>query len=207
MSIRKFGLWLLPMSSKTPSKLLLASASSRRVELLRQINVLPGEIVPANIDETPLKREMPKNLALRLSQEKARAVFEKNPDTFVLAADTVVSCGQIILDKANNAQEAQKYIEKLSGRRHQVHGGLTLITPENKSFSRYCKTIVQFKPLTAKEIDSYIASKEWEGKAGGYAIQGIAGSFVKYLSGSYSNVVGLSLYDTIKLLQTSGLEN
>lgn len=150
---------------------------------------------------------MPKNLALRLSKAKARAVFEENPQSYVLAADTVVSCGRIILDKANHEQEARKYIEKLSGRRHQVHGGICLITPENKSFTRYCKTTVQFKPLTAQEIDSYIASGEWEGKAGGYAIQGIAGSFVKYLSGSYSNVVGLSLYDTMKLLQSSGLEH
>ena len=193
------------MKDEQAPNILLASASSRRLELLRQINVRPARIVPSEIDETPQKGEKPKNLAERLSQEKARAVFDQNPDFFVLAADTVVSCGQKILDKAENQEQARKYLETLSGRRHRVYGGITLMTPEKRCFTRSCVTIVQFKPLSPQEIDIYISSGEWEGKAGGYAIQGLAGSYVKYLAGSYSNVVGLSLYDTMKILESGGL--
>jgi septum formation protein len=194
------------MSDEQAFNILLASASSRRLEMLRQINVFPAQIVPADIDETPQKGEKPKNLAERLSQQKAKAVFDQNPDFFVLAADTVVSCGQKVLDKAENEQQARKYLKILSGRRHRVYGGITLITPEKRTFTRNCETLVQFKPLSDQEIEAYIASGEWEGKAGGYAIQGIAGSYIKYIAGSYSNVVGLSLYDTMKILESSGLD-
>lgn len=192
------------MIEKHVHKLTLASASSRRVDLLRQINVSPDKIVPADIDETPHKGEKPKDLALRLSQGKAKAVFEPNSDHYILAADTVVACGQNILDKAENEEQARQYLKKLSGRRHHVHGGITIIAPDGQSFSRHCDTLVQFKPLSPSDIESYIQSGEWEGKAGGYAIQGFAGSFVKYMAGSYSNVVGLSLYDTMKLMERSG---
>lgn len=193
------------MTKNNTPKILLASASSRRVDLLQQINVAIDKIVPADIDETPLKHEKPASLAVRLSQEKARAVHKRHSGHYVLAADTVVACGQNVLDKAENAETALKYIEKLSGRRHHVHGGITLITPEGNEYTRHCKTLVQFAPLEPLIIANYIESGEWQGKAGGYAIQGMAGAFVKYMAGSYSNVVGLSLYDTMKILQRAGL--
>lgn len=192
--------------SKTAPKLLLASASSRRVDLLRQINIVPDKIIAADIDETPRPREKPKDLAERLSREKARAVHGQNPAYFTLAADTVVACGQNILDKAENSEQTEQYLKKLSGRRHKVYGGMTLISPGGIERTRLCVTTVQFKPLTPKEISDYIASEEWNGKAGGYAIQGLAGAFVKYIAGSYSNVVGLSLYDTMALLKHAGLK-
>jgi septum formation protein len=195
------------MNHKTPPKILLASASSRRVDLLRQISIIPDKIIPADIDETPLKGEKPKSLATRLSQGKAQAVKAVHSDHYILAADTVVACGQNILDKAENENQARQYLQKLSGRRHQVHGGITLITPDGRKITRHCVTMVQFKPLTPQEIEDYIKSKEWEGKAGGYAIQGYASSFVKYMTGSYSNVVGLSLYDTMKILKRSDFKN
>lgn len=191
------------MTPKTRAKLILASASPRRLELLKQINVTPNEIISPDIDETPLKGEKPKNLALRLSQEKAKAIHKKHNDSFVLAADTVVGCGQMILDKAETNEQAQTYLKKLSGRRHRVYGGITLINPQGRIFTRNCETLVQFKPLSSTDIEQYIKSNEWNGKAGGYAIQGFAGGFVKYMAGSYSNVVGLSLYDTIKILESS----
>lgn len=184
------------------SRVILASASPRRLDLLRQIGVVPSDIIPADIDETQHKHEKPHKLAERLSVEKAKAVFQENSGSFVLASDTVVTCGKIVLDKAENEKIATRYIKKLSGRRHQVYGSITLITPTGQVLTRSCKTIVQFKPLSLMEIADYIESGEWEGKAGGYAIQGLAGSFVKYIRGSYSNVVGLSLYDTMGLLKS-----
>ena len=193
------------MPAQQAPNILLASASSRRLDLLRQINIVPNAVKPAEIDESQKKGEKPKALAERLSQEKSRAVFEQNQDFFVLAADTVVSCGQKVLDKASDATIAREHLQKVSGRRHRVYGGITLITPENRSFTRSCMTMVQFKALSDQEIENYIASGEWEGKAGGYAIQGFAGSFIKYIAGSYSNVVGLSLYDTMKILESGNL--
>jgi len=188
------------------NSLILASASPRRQSLLAQINITPTSIIAAEIDETPLKDEKPKALAQRLSQEKAAHVYAANTDSFVLAADTVVACGHQILDKAEAADQARHYLQKMSQRRHHVYGGITLITPQGRVISRVCDTIVQFKKLTNQDIDAYIASQEWQGKAGGYAIQGFAGSFIKFISGSYSNVVGLSLYDTMGILQTGGYE-
>lgn len=193
------------MHNKPTPKILLASASSRRLDLLRQINAVPDKVLPTDIDETPLPSEKPKDLVKRLSQQKAEAASNQNPDFFVLAADTVVACGQKILDKPENEEQAKKYLKKLSGRRHRVYGGITMITPEKRVFTRSCVTLVQFKPLSDGDIKTYIESGEWEGKAGGYAIQGLAGAFIKHLSGSYSNVVGLSLYDTMKILESSGL--
>lgn len=191
---------------KRNSSLILASGSPRRKELLSQLNIEPSHIISPEIDETPLKREKPKDLALRLSKSKAEAVSKAHSDAFILAADTVVACGSQILDKAETANQALAYLQKLSGRRHHVYGGITLITPDGHVLSRHCNTLVQFKPLCAKTFENYIQSNEWDGKAGGYAIQGYAGSFVKYMAGSYSNVVGLSLYDTIKILQSGGFE-
>ena len=186
------------------NKLILASASPRRVELLGQIGIEPSEILPADIDETPLKGELPRDLALRLAIGKAEAIVEKHKDAYILAADTVVGCGRRILDKAETQDYARHCLEMLSGRRHHVYGGIALITPEGKCISRLVDTIVKFKKLTPQEIKDYLQSLEWEGKAGGYAIQGRAASYIKFLQGSYSNVVGLSLYDTMRILEGSG---
>ena len=198
------------MAIHNPYILTLASNSSRRLDLLQQANIIPDFIKSPDIDEAPLKNEPASDLALRLSLGKAQTIFEQNKldnsNSYVLAADTVVACGRQILDKPRNAAEARAHLTKLSGRRHHVYGGIALITPENKIFQRKCKTLIQFKPLSAQEIDAYIKSNEWEGKAGAYAIQGYAGSFVKLLTGSYSNVVGLSLYDTINILKSGGFK-
>lgn len=188
----------------TQTPLILASASPRRLDLLKQINIQPNIIIPADIDESALPQEKPKALAHRLSLEKARHVYNSHPDSFILAADTVVACGQKILDKPANKNQAIDYLKKLSQRRHHVYGGITLITHDGKEITRLCGTLVQFKKLSCDEIDFYIQSNEWQGKAGGYAIQGHAATFVKYMAGSYSNVVGLSLYDTMNILKSGG---
>jgi septum formation protein len=184
--------------------LILASASPRRVDLLKQIGVTPDKIIPAAIDETPLKGELPRALAVRLAIEKAQAVAAQNPGAFVLAADTTVACGRWILEKPADADEARAFLERLSGRRHHVYGGIALIAPSGKLTSRLVDTIVQFKRLSAREIENYLASGQWRGVAGGYAIQGQAGAFVKCIGGSYSNIVGLSLYDTMIMLDGAG---
>lgn len=197
------------MNSKYPTiqtsiPLILASSSPRRVDLLKQIGVIPDHIIPANIDEKPLKGELPRELAVRLAIQKAQAVAAKNPCAFVLAADTTVACGRQILEKPADEKQARAFLEKLSGRRHHVYGGIALITPTGKLHSRLCDTIVQFKRLSSREIENYLASGQWQGVAGGYAIQGHAGAFVKFIGGSYSNVVGLSLYDTMIILDSAG---
>lgn len=186
------------------NKLILASASPRRVQLLEQVGIKPSEILPADIDETPLKGELPRDLAQRLALGKAQAIAEKHQGACVLAADTVVGCGRRILDKAEDENYARHCLETLSGRRHHVYGGIAFITPDGKTLTRLVDTVVQFKRLTKKEISDYLASGEWEGKAGGYAIQGRAEAYIKFIRGSYSNVVGLSLYDTMSLLEGSG---
>lgn len=184
--------------------LILASASPRRVDLLKQIGITPGSIIPADIDETPLKGELPGKLAERLAREKAAAIHGKHPGNFILAADSVVAIGRRILPKTEKAEEAQDCLTKLSGRRHHVYTGVCLITPEGKNITRLSDTVVQFKNLSHAELATYLASGEWQGVAGGYAIQGYAGAFVKFIRGSYSNVVGLPLYDTMNILRGSG---
>ena len=174
--------------------------------LLKQVGVVPDEIIPADIDETPLKEELPRDLAQRLALEKAQAVAASYPDDFVLAADTVVACGRRVLDKTLSRDEAKTSLTLLSGRRHHVYGGIALMTPDGKALTRLCDTVVQFKKLSHKDIDRYLDSGEWDGKAGGYAIQGLAASYIKFIRGSYSNVVGLSLYDTMGLLNGVGYE-
>ncbi len=188
------------------NKLILASASPRRLDLLAQIGITPAHIVPTEIDETPLKGELPRDLAKRLAQGKAEAALEisKDKDVFILAGDTVVACGRRILPKAETEEEARACLSLLSGRRHHVYGGIGLITPEGKRRVRLCDTAVKFKTLSPDEINIYIERGEWHGKAGGYAIQGRAAAFVSFLQGSYSNVVGLSLYDVQQLLAGSG---
>ncbi len=184
--------------------LILASASPRRLDLLRQIGIEPAAVDPAEIDETPGKGELPAPHAERLAVEKARAVAARHTGLFILGADTVVACGRRILPKAEDARTARRCLELLSGRRHHVLGGVCLITPEGRAASRLVDTTVTFKRLSAAEIDAYLDSGEWHGKAGGYAIQGRAAVFVRQVNGSYSNIVGLPLYETAALLLGRG---
>jgi septum formation protein len=187
-------------SSGTMPRLILASASPRRLDLLRQIGFPPDLVEPADIDETPAPGETPIRHAERLASEKALAVAGRHRDAFVLGADTVVACGRRILPKAEDAATARRCLELLSGRRHRVHGGVVLAGPDGRIAQRRVQTSVAFKRLSRTEIDWYLASGEWHGKAGGYAIQGLAARFVRELVGSYSNVVGLPLFETAQLL-------
>lgn len=184
--------------------LVLASASPRRLDLLAQIGVVPDLVEPAAIDETPRPRELPGPHALRLAEEKALAVARRHPGAFVLAADTVVACGRRILPKAEAAGQAKMCLGLLSGRRHRVLGGICVIAPDGRAAKRLVTTTVTFKCLDQSEKDDYLASGEWRGKAGGYAIQGRAAVFVRQLIGSYSNVVGLSLHEAYGLLHGLG---
>lgn len=158
----------------------------------------------ADVDETPLKGELPAPHAVRLAAEKARLVAARHPGCIVVAADTVVACGRRILPKAEDAATARRCLEMLSGRRHRVLGGLCVISASGRISQRLVTTAVTFKRLERDEIDAYIAGGEWHGKAGGYAIQGKAAVFVRQLSGSYSNVVGLPLHETYQLLRGLG---
>ena len=184
--------------------LVLASASPRRLELLAQIGITPSAVDPADIDETPLKGELPVPHAARLAEAKARAIAPRHPGAFVLAADTVVACGRRILPKAETRPQALRCLELLSGRRHRVHGGLCVLAPDGRMAARLVTTAVIFKRLEQAEIDDYLASGEWHGKAGGYAIQGRAARYVRQIGGSYSNVVGLPLFETWQLLKGLG---
>ena len=191
------------MKSKT-AKLVLASASPRRKELLAQIGIVPDVIDPADIDETPIKGELPRHYVLRLAVEKAKAVAARHSGAYVLAADTTVAVGRRILEKPQDEAEARKFLELMSGRRHRVISGIALYTPEGKIIKRNPETVVQFKKLPRADMDAYVAGHEWEDAAGGYKIQGSAEQFIKFIGGSYSNVVGLSLYDTMQMLNGSG---
>jgi septum formation protein len=194
------------LSPAAPHKpdLILASASPRRRDLLRQIGIEPAAIEPAELDETPRKEELPRVYALRLAQAKAKAVAARHPTAVVLGADTVVACGRRILPKAEDEATARRCLELLSGRRHRVLGGVCVIGG-GKARSALVTTVLRFKRLSEVEIDAYLATGEWHGKAGGYAIQGRAAVFVSFLSGSYSNVVGLPLHETAALLRASGI--
>ncbi|CAA7622746.1 nucleoside triphosphate pyrophosphatase [Magnetospirillum sp. UT-4] len=186
-------------------RLVLASASPRRLDLLRQVGIIPAAVDPADIDESPLKGELPLPHAARLAEAKARAVAARHPECFVLAADTVVACGRRILPKAEDQRTAAKCLELLSGRRHRVHGGVALLGPDGRLLARTVTTTVTVKRLDRAELAAYLESGEWHGKAGGYAIQGLAAAFVRQLSGSYSNVVGLPLFETVQMLRGAGL--
>lgn len=180
--------------------LILASASPRRLELLAQVGIEPDRVEPALLDETPLAGELPRQLAARLARAKADAVAARFPDALVLGADTVVACGRRVLDKTDDTARARKMLALLSGRRHRVFGGICVALPDGKRRERVIMTQVQFKRLSGAEIDAYLATGEWRGKAGAYAIQGRAGGFVTRINGSYSNVVGLALHETLALL-------
>lgn len=180
--------------------LVLASASPRRLELLAQIGVSPAGVDPADLDESPLPEELPGPHAARLALAKAQAVAGRHPAAAVLGADTVVACGRRILPKAETPEQAQACLTLLSGRRHRVYGGVALILPGRRPLIRLVRTDVRFKRLSAPEIAGYLDSGEWQGKAGGYAIQGQAAAFVPWVSGSYSNIVGLPLHEVAALL-------
>ncbi len=191
------------MSVRSIPPLVLASASPRRLDLLRQVGIEPAKIDPAHIDETPGPRELPRAYALRMAKAKLAAVAGRHPGALVLAADSVVACGRRILPKAETVAEARACLGLLSGRRHRVLGGVAVGGASGAVRTRLVETAVRFKRLEPAEIDDYIESGEWKGKAGGYAIQGRAARFVSFLSGSYSNVVGLPLYETIGLLKAA----
>jgi len=196
------------MASAPP--LILASASPRRLALLQQIGLEPDHLMPADLDETPKKHETPRALAVRLAGEKAAAVrsiasqsAELKPGV-ILAADTVVAVGRRILPKTELTDQAVACLSLLSGRGHRVYTGVAVSAPDGKLRTKLVETRVRFKRLSRQEMDDYLASGEWRGKAGGYAIQGLAGSFVVKLVGSYPSVVGLPLAETSTLLSSAG---
>ena len=183
-------------------RLILASASPRRLALLAQIGITPDRIHPSEIDETPLPRELPRPHVERLARAKADAV--EADDCFVLAADTVVAAGRRILPKAETEAAARACLTLLSGRRHRVLTAVVLRAPDGRRSERLVESVVGLARLTPGQLRAYLAGGEWQGKAGGYAIQGAAAAFVRFLSGSYSNVVGLPLFETAQLLRGLG---
>jgi septum formation protein len=185
-------------------RLILASASPRRLDLLARIGVVPDAIDPADLDEGHRKAELPRAYAQRVSREKAEYIATRHPGAVILAADTVVAVGRRILPKAENAATAQSCLELLSGRRHQVLTAVTVIDAQGIARHRLSMTTLAFKRLSPAEIAAYILSNEWQGKAGGYAIQGHAEALVRFLSGSHSGVIGLPLFETRALLVSAG---
>jgi len=191
-------------------KLVLASGSPRRVSLLNQAGIEPDGLRPSNVDETPKRGELPRACANRLARAKAEVALDhvraddELQGAYIIAADTVVAVGRRILPKAELLDEAAQCLRLLSGRNHRVHTAVCLVTPAESFRQRLVETRVRFKRLSDEDIESYLASGEWRGKAGAYAAQGIAGSFIVKIVGSYSNVVGLPLYETTALLLGEG---
>ena len=185
----------------TAPLLILASASPRRLELLARLGVIPAQVAAADIDETPLPREVPRAYAQRMAREKALAI---TGDAYVLGGDTVVALGRRILPKAEDEVSARKCLALLSGRRHTVLSAVALKSPDGSLRERLSETIVRFKPLSKAEIDAYVAGGEWHGKAGGYAIQGSAEGLIAWIAGSHSGVIGLPLFETRALLRSAG---
>lgn len=185
-------------------RLVLASASPRRLELLARIGVTPDGVRPTEIDETPLKSELPRSLAIRLAAGKALAGASLTPDALVLAADTVVGLGRRVLGKPADEAEAARFLGLLSGRRHRVITAVCLAHPGGQRTARLVTTVLAFQRLTQAQIEDHVASGEWRGVAGGYQIQRRAEMYVRFLSGSHSNVVGLPLFETAQLLRGAG---
>ena len=191
-------------------KLVLASGSPRRLSLINQVGIEPDALRPANIDETPNRGELPRACANRLARAKAEAalalvrVDEELQGSYILSADTVVAVGRRILPKAELLDEAAQCLRLLSGRNHRVHTAICLVTPKETFRQRLVETKVRFKRLSEEDIEAYLSSGEWRGKAGGYAAQGLAGAFMVKIVGSYSNIVGLPLYETTTLLAGEG---
>jgi septum formation protein len=190
----------MAVSEPQRPKLVLASASPRRLELLHQIGLAPDAVDPAEIDEAPLEDETARMLATRLARAKAQTCAARHPDAFVLAADTVVAVGRRLLGKPDDAAGARRMLQLLSGRAHRVLTAVAARAPDGRAGARLSETRVHFKRLTEPELAGYLASGEWAGKAGGYGVQGRAGAFVMALNGSYTGVVGLPLYETRSLL-------
>ncbi len=188
-------------------RLILASASPRRLNLLRQIGIEPAEILAMDIDETPQKDELPGKLALRLAKAKAEAARTVRPDGFILAADTVVACGRRVLPKAETEADVRLCLELLSGRRHRVYTGIAVAAPDGLMRARLSETALRFKRLSAPEITAYAASGEGIGKAGGFDISGRAQAFIQFVSGLPSTVLGLSAYDASQMLTGLGFFN
>lgn len=184
--------------------LVLASASPRRLDLLARLGIVPAQVIATDIDETPLKRETPRPHAVRLAFAKAEAAATRAPDSLVLAADTVVGVGRRILPKAETEAQALECLTLLSGRRHSVTTAVVLALPDGRRLKRVVDSAVTFQRLTEQQVTAYLADGEWRGKAGGYAIQGRAEAFIRFLSGSHSNVVGLPLFETAQLLRGIG---
>jgi nucleoside triphosphate pyrophosphatase len=194
-----------PQGDRLPAPaLVLASASPRRLQLLHQVGVKPADIDPAEVDETPQRRELPPHYARRVALDKLAAVAPRHPGCFLLAADTVVAVGRRILPKPADEAEARRCLELLSGRRHRVLGAVAVQAPDGRRAEALVTTTVIFKRLSAQEVDRYLAGGEWRGKAGGYAIQGAAAAFIPRIIGSYPNVVGLPLAETCNLLAGLG---
>ena len=191
-------------------KLVLASGSPRRLSLLNQAGIEPDSLQPTEVDEIPAKGELPRALANRLAKTKAQAALasvkidEELRGSYILAADTVVAVGRRVMPKAEMLDEAAACLRLLSGRNHRVYTGICLVTPRETFRQRLIETRVRFKRLSTEDVEAYLASGEWRGKAGGYAIQGLAGTFVVKMVGSYTNVVGLPLYETMSLLGGEG---
>ena len=189
---------------KQAHSFILASESGRRLSLLHQMGLYPDIIFPAPVDETPMRKERPSALALRVAMEKASYVADIYPNCWILAAYTVVGCGRRCLGKASNKGEAEKLLRILSGRRHKVTSGVCFISPKKKFHSKLVTTTVKLKRLSERELYDYLKSREWEGKAGGYAIQSMAATFITWISGSYSNVAGLPIYETFSVMRGAG---
>ena len=190
--------------SRTP--LILASASPRRLALLEQIGVAPDETIPADIDESPLPKETPRDYVARLAREKANVVASKSKGSFVLAADTAVACGRRILPKSEDEETVRHCLALLSGRAHRVFTGVALARPDGTMLSRVVETRVKVRRLNPASVDEYVRSGEWNGKAGGYGIQGLFAKHVVSIVGSYTNIVGLPIYETANLLAGAGLK-
>jgi septum formation protein len=180
---------------------ILASSSPRRLALLKDIGIAPDKVIAADIDETPKPKELPRQLALRLAREKLNSVAAKEPKAYVLAADTVVAVGRRILPKADTPDEVRRCLKIMSGRRHHVYTGVALRTPDGKILERLADSTVIFHRLSPDDIEAYAACGEGIGKAGGYAIQGRAAALIRFISGSYSNIVGLPLFEVAQMLK------
>ena len=188
-------------------QLILASSSPQRLILLKTIGVIPDKIVPANIDEIPEKNEKPRDFVLRMSKEKALDVSKNFPNSFILSGDTIVACGRRIIGKPSDRDNAKQILNLLSGRRHQVLSAITLIKPDKNEVSKIVITRVKFSRLNQNALNAYLDTNEWKGKAGGYAIQGSASSFIPWINGSYSSVMGFPMNEVNNLLNSSGWKN
>ncbi|MBV8061029.1 MAG: septum formation protein Maf [Alphaproteobacteria bacterium] len=190
------------MTQKPP--LILASSSPRRLSLLKDIGIVPDAVLPADMDETPLPRELPRALALRLACEKGRIIAAQKPNCYVLSGDTVVACGRRILPKAESVEQVIECLSLLQGRRHQIYTGVALSLPDGRQISRVADSTVTFRQMSHAEIVAYAACGEGVGKAGGYAIQGRASAYIRAMSGSHSCIMGLPLFDVAQMLRGAG---